>query len=500
MDGGATTAQTEPHSNSRAKHWTITVNNWTNEDVSMFEDLKQYCDYFVFGKEIGASGTPHLQCYIAFSKQKSFKYLKQCFPRSHIEVMAAKNPADAANYCKKGIQSKAEWNSEKTQGKNFGKDAEFIEYGEVPEPQSKKGGKATKAKWDSIKSHAKAGELEEIDSQVYVLHYRNLKAIKYDHQIKPPTLPGTAKEHNEWLYGETDAGKSYTARKEHPALFDKMLNKWWDHYNGEEVVLLDDFDITHECLGSHLKRWADIYSFPIEIKNHVTFIRPKKIIVTSQYLPEEIFKNAKMAEAVRRRFTFRHIMQLKRKDIAVNQNQKKKLKVSNQIKKHDKIIIQKIQKPPLYRQNATGNLEVNTIRQLRLQPQMTGLPLQTSTTTTSSTTDVTKTTVSTTTTPINILTKENKELIDELVDEIDNTTKYSNTTFDRCPICDFTGVCMQHNNWPKLITSVSRPIDISEQSSSEDDADPSCDSYSSSGYISDVLDTSESDDSDTYSY
>lgn len=98
---------------------------------------------------------------------------------------------------------------------------------------------------------------------------------------------------NYWFMGETGAGKSREAktrfRAEYGVHYDKMLNKWWDGYQGEKVVILDDITPDHCNIAHHLLRWLDHYSFNAEVKGGTINIRPEIIIVTSNYTIEEVF-------------------------------------------------------------------------------------------------------------------------------------------------------------------------------------------------------------------
>ena len=147
------------------------------------------------------------------------------------------------------------------------------------------------------------GRLEEIDSEIFVKHRFSLLSIAKQYVPMPPDLNDTT---GHWYWGPTGTGKSRTAREENPDSYLKACNKWWDGYNGEESVIIDDFDKTHHVLGHHLKIWADRYAFPAEIKGGKINIRPKKIIVTSNYEPSEIWQDEATLNPIYRRFSIKH--------------------------------------------------------------------------------------------------------------------------------------------------------------------------------------------------
>lgn len=108
---------------------------------------------------------------------------------------------------------------------------------------------------------------------------------------------------NFWYYGKTGTGKSHAAREEFEKPFLKSAaNHWWDGYQGEENVIIDDFDKYHIRMGYYLKIWADRYEFPAEIKGSTLRIRPKHIVVTSNYHPNQIWEDNETLEPILRRF------------------------------------------------------------------------------------------------------------------------------------------------------------------------------------------------------
>jgi len=256
---------------ARKTNWCFTINNYTDED---FEKLfEKDCKYLVVGKEVGESGTPHLQGFISFPDGKTLNYLKKHIHKTGHFEMAKGSPQQNFEYCSK-------------QGN-------FKELGNRPMTQAEKGeqGKlAIKERWEL----AKAGKFEELPPEC-------IKTYEYIHQ-KFKTYTDLETLNNLWIFGKSGCGKSSYIRKTFSTFYAKPMSKWWDGYNGEEVVVLDDIDPTHTFLSYYLKIWCDHYVFNAEIKGGMLKIRPKIFIITSQYALEDVFLDEKTYEAINRRF------------------------------------------------------------------------------------------------------------------------------------------------------------------------------------------------------
>jgi len=269
-----------------SKHWCFTLNNYTEVEHAAL--LSTPHDYVVIGKEVGDNGTPHLQGYIIFVNRKRLAGCKKISPRAHWEIKSKNSTCkEASEYCKK--------------------DAQFVEDGSLPLEPHQAGGQATKEKWAEALASAKVNMLDDIAPKMLIQNYQTFKRIAQDYQQVPPELPGVC---GEWYYGEPRTGKSRAARDLYPGFYDKPCNKWWDGYRNHPHVIIDDFDKNHQCLGHHLKRWGDRYPFPAEHKGHTYEIRPLKIIITSNYRPEEIFvDDPVLLQAILERFRLTHFTQ-----------------------------------------------------------------------------------------------------------------------------------------------------------------------------------------------
>lgn len=269
---------------SKTRNWCFTLNNYSSQDESMFQNVE--CKYIVYGREVGEEcGTPHLQGYIVFDNPRALGGLKKdVHSTAHWEAAVAGADKNRTYCIKQG---------------------DFYERGVLPMSQKRKG-EANADRWRDAKKAAVEGRLDDIPEDIYIQYYRTIKEIKKDHMVKPDDLDGLD---NVWLYGPPGVGKSRYAREKYPGAYFKLTNKWWDGYQGEENVIIDDFELDHKVLGHHLKIWGDRYSFLAETKGGAIHIRPKRIIVTSNYSLAEIFTEDSMYEAVKRRYKCVHFVQ-----------------------------------------------------------------------------------------------------------------------------------------------------------------------------------------------
>lgn len=258
--------------NTQARGWCYTLNNYTVEEN--YEVMEIVCDYHVCGNEVGETGTPHLQGYLYFKGKKSLRQVKAMIPRAHWEPQRG-TCDQAIEYCMK--------------------EGRFDERGTRPMNAAAKGAKGAekiKEMWDG----AKAGNFEAIPIGL-------IRQAEYIHAKYAPKLPDRTELNNIWIWGASGCGKSKYVRERHPVFYSKGMSKWWDGYNREEVVLLDDFAPEHgKYLGYFLKIWADHYAFNAEVKGGMLNIRPDIVIVTSQYSIEDCFEEAETIAAISRRF------------------------------------------------------------------------------------------------------------------------------------------------------------------------------------------------------
>jgi len=171
----------------------------------------------------------------------------------HIQLVKVNNGADT--YClKEDTRIEGPW-----------------EYGTKPIKRN------SKVDWEEVKTAAISGDLSKIPADIFVKHYSNLAKIKKDHMVP------VDKDHLRgiWIWGKTGVGKSRKARELFPNSYPKLCNKWWDGYQSQQTVIMDDIGVDHKCLGQQLKIWTDRYGFIMENKGGAMVDNYQWFIVTS---------------------------------------------------------------------------------------------------------------------------------------------------------------------------------------------------------------------------
>lgn len=257
-------------------NWCFTINNYTECPIFNPEHMK----WLRYGQEVGESGTPHLQGVIQCTKQETLQSLIKKLgwkDKAHFEQM------------KGTIMQNIEYTGKEATEEN----GKLVEFGTRPltnTERRKKGAQATKERYMELIKMAEEGRFEEIKASMpgdYIRHKRTLNEIHHESQAKRVKTCWDSID-NWWIVGATGTGKSRAVHDMIPRemLYKKDCNKWWDGYNNEQYVLIDDFQ--PDWPGKNkLKNWADHYDFPAEVKGGKLVINPRHIIVTSNYSIEE---------------------------------------------------------------------------------------------------------------------------------------------------------------------------------------------------------------------
>ncbi len=135
---------------------------------------------------------------------------------------------------------------------------------------------------------------------------RNLKRLRMDvadYKLHKVAVVPTDHCKGIWIFGPTGAGKTTEALRRFPEAFRKPPTKWWDGYEGQLVVLLDDLRKTHaQFIVYYLTQWLDRHAPPAgEVKGGNVPLPFEWFVVTSQWSIEELFDEPRDREAIYRR-------------------------------------------------------------------------------------------------------------------------------------------------------------------------------------------------------
>lgn len=249
---------TEIRKDKKFRAYCFTLNNYT--DLEYTAVLETECRYLCVGREVGASGTPHLQGYIYFDNPRSFSSVTKKFKRAHVEP-AAGSPQQASDYCKK--------------------DGDYVEVGQIPEQGSR-------SDIQTVREQINAGQgmRQIIETATSYQSIRTAEMmLKYKEKVR------NWKTEVIWVHGKSGTGKTRWAYDRYPHDDIHLQNvsepKWFDGYDAHPVVILDEVD--SNVSYSLLKQLTDRYPMKIHNKGGMRSFLAKIIVITSLYHPELLF-------------------------------------------------------------------------------------------------------------------------------------------------------------------------------------------------------------------
>lgn len=271
--------RTEGRQALRQRHRTWMGTIWIQEDIDLIKQLN-YKFLIISDEDRTQDEQLHYHCVIQFTNARA----RPRTQNAHWEV--PQSIAEAIQYCKE-------------KGPNYFMDGEL--------------GLNTRNKsdWKGFVEACKTKTQKELIDSEYSNTYARYRGFAGEVKIQFTKIEPLEQLDNYWIYGTAGTGKTtYVWENYGDSLFVKVINKWWDGYNYQENVLLDDWDPEQKFLAWLLKTWADKWPYTAEIKGSAITIRPKRIIITSNYSIAECFEKEQDYLAIKRRFKVIHFIGL----------------------------------------------------------------------------------------------------------------------------------------------------------------------------------------------
>jgi len=260
---------------SKSRAFALTLNNYTYLEWKAFQDHvltgieNGSVVYAICGKEVGETGTPHLQSYIYYKNQKhvsasNLVKMKEAWGSNRYHVEAAKgSPQDNDKYCSK--------------------DGDFERHGVLPVSQNDRWAGAVAL----LKEGGTVMDVVEMYPQIGITCNRTLKDIRNELATPRSSNEKTALF---WFYGPPGSGKSRYARGIDPDYYKKPHGQWWtEDYKQQDVVLMDDYRPTKDFPLEELLNLADYGKHNVPVKGGFRVFNSKVIVITSPLPPRETF-------------------------------------------------------------------------------------------------------------------------------------------------------------------------------------------------------------------
>lgn len=125
----------------------------------------------------------------------------------------------------------------------------------------------------------------------FVKYHRGLIALRANYLgVRDPATPPDVRVH----VGPSGAGKTRAVYDERGGseIYQKDGSKWWDGYDGQPIILMDDFAGSDEIPPTELLKILDRYPHRVQTKGGYVQLAPATIILTTMVSHEEWYKGS----------------------------------------------------------------------------------------------------------------------------------------------------------------------------------------------------------------
>jgi hypothetical protein len=237
------------------------------------------------GREVGSSGTPHIQGYVEFKQQhRHNKVVKMLGGHAWFFPRLAPKSVDAANYCKE--------------------DGAYVERGRISMPGA---ASVIQDLCEQIEDGVTPDDLV-VENPGAMHQYGRIVDRRYGIFLRRKWR--TWMTQGIWYCGPTGTGKSHVAYEGFDPVTHYVFRNdhgWWDGYNGQKIVIFNDFRGS-EIAYNILLQLVDKFPMYVSCRNKepVPFLA-ETVIITSPYSPEELYggkaDHVDSLEQLIRRFT-----------------------------------------------------------------------------------------------------------------------------------------------------------------------------------------------------
>lgn len=249
----------------KRRHTCWTINNWTTEDLERVRDYHHNTKsvrYGCWSQEVSTTGTPHIQGYTSWRNSMSLEAFKRKVApgRLHYEPYTNGTAQENHDYCAGLVEKK---------GNTL--NPTFEEYGEMPN-------QGDRTDWRKAVNQVRerVPVVDVIADQPHLLP--TIRALE-----RLATLTRQPPKDRDvrvlYIHGPAGCGKTRAIHTTHPDAYWKPEGQWWDGYEGQEVVVLDDYygDMPY----AQLLRVLDRYPLRLPVKGGFVPAEYTTVLITS---------------------------------------------------------------------------------------------------------------------------------------------------------------------------------------------------------------------------